>query len=183
MCYLFHNLPLPAGDHPIWFPARDAFGRKIPAGTYEVRTVEADHRWDYLGWVGDTGEAYPPGNTASVGLATVAFDDAGRLFAAQGWSEDATNVRCYDATTGKVNWTVSGSSMVSGFTAGSDGVLYFAQPAEGGKWDLLRIDAASGKVIPAGPKGPWRTSLGRFKGPLHSGGARREALRPGHGGE
>lgn len=163
VAYLFHNLPLPAGDHPFWFPARDAFGRAIPEGTYEVRSVEADHRWDYLGWVGDTGEAAPPGRTAPVGLAAVAFDDAGRLFAAQGWSEDATNIRCYEANTGKITWTVSGSSMVGGFAFGSDGAVYFSQPGEGGNWDLSRIEATTGRVLAAGPKGPWRVALGRFK--------------------
>ncbi len=160
--YLFHNLPLPAGDHPFWLPARDAFGRRIAAGTYEVRSVEADHRWDYLGWVGDTGEATPPGLTASAGLSAVAFDDAGRLFAAQNWSEDATNIRCFEAATGKVSWTVGGSAMGSGFAYGSGGVVYFAQPGDGGNWELSRIDAASGRVLAAAAKGPWRVPLGRF---------------------
>ena len=184
VAYLFHNLPLPAGEHPFWFPARDALGRKIPAGTYEVRSVEADHRWDYLGWVGDTGEAYPPGHTASVGLAGVAFDDAGRLFAAQGWSEDATNVRGYDAATGKValdlRRVVDGQC---GFATGPDGALYFAQPGEAGNWDLSRIDPARREGDRRRAKGPVARPARPLRGRLRPGRARRQALRPDTAGE
>jgi parallel beta-helix repeat protein len=159
VAYLFHNLPLRAGEHPFWFPARDYVGRKIPPGTYEVRSVEADHRWDYLGWVGDTGEAYPPGHTASAGLAAVAFDDAGHLIAAQGWSEDATNLRSFDAATGKIAWTFPGSAMSSGLAFGSDGIVYYSQQAGAKDWVLYRLEPSSGKLLPAGTKGDWHVRL------------------------
>ncbi len=146
VAYLFHNLPLPAGEHPYWFPVRDYLGRPIPAGSYEVRSIEADHRWEYLGWVGDTGEASPSGHTASGGYSTVVFDDGGRLIAAQGWSEDATNLRCFDAATGKITWTFPGASPVGGFSLGSDGALYFGYQGSQG-WDLLRIESATGRVL------------------------------------
>jgi nitrous oxidase accessory protein NosD len=157
VAYLFHNLPLPAGEHPYWFPVRDYLGRRIPAGPYEVRSVEADHRWEYLGWVGDTGEAGPAERTASAGYANALFDDAGRLFAVQGWSEDATNIRCFDGATGKIIWTFPGAAMFGGLSIGTDGLLYYGYVGVKG-WDLLRIDPASGRVAPDA-KGRLRTTV------------------------
>ncbi len=160
VAYLFHNLPLAAGEYPYWFPVRDYLGRAIPAGSYEVRSVEADHHWEYLGWVGDTGEASPPSHTAPGGLYQVVFDDAGRLFGFQGWSEDATNVRCFDAKTGKITWTLPGAAVFGGCSLGSDGSLYFGYVADKG-WDLVRIDPATGRVLP--------DAKGRLKVPLEVG--------------
>ncbi len=162
VAYLFHNLPLPAGEHPYWFPVRDYLGRPIPAGSYEVRSVEADHRWEYLGWVGDTGEAAPPGHTASAGLVVVLFDDAGRLFGVQNWSEDGTSIRCFDGATGKISWTFPGSSMVGGATLASDGLIYLGYEADKG-WDLLRIDPTNGRVV-ADAKGTMRKTVDVAKG-------------------
>ena len=157
VAYLFHNLPLPAGEHPYWFPVRDYLGRPIPAGSYEIRSIESDHRWEYLGWVGDTGEASPPDRTAPGGVAALAFDDAGRVFAAQGWSEDGTNIRCYDGRTGVLGWTFPGQATVGGLFLDPDGTIDFAYIADKG-WDLLRIDPATGRVI-ADAKGRLKTNL------------------------
>jgi hypothetical protein len=157
--YLFHNLPLPEGKYPYWLPARDFLGGRIAAGTYELRAVEAAHHWQYLGWVGDTGAAYPPGHTASVGLSSVAFDDHGHLLAGQGWSEDTTNVRGYEASTGKIVWTFGGSSNMNGFALGSDGVLSILRPSDTKKVELTRIDPKSGKVAPLDGAGTGRVVL------------------------
>ena len=89
VAYLFHNLPLPAGPHPFWLPPRDFEGRTIPAGTYELRTVESALSWEYLRWVGDSGDVFPPSKTAAVQPSWCVFDGAGRLIVGQGWSEDA----------------------------------------------------------------------------------------------
>jgi hypothetical protein len=157
--YLFHNLPLPEGEYPYWLPARDFLGGRIAPGTYELRTVEAAHRWEYLGWVGDTGEAYPSGHTASVALFGVAFDDAGHLVAGQGWSEDMTNVRGYEASTGKIAWTFGGSSIMNGLALGGDGAVTIMRPSGGKKGELTRIDPKSGRVVPLDGKGTGRVVL------------------------
>ena len=40
--YLFQTLPLPAGKHPFWLPARSYVGQTILPGSYNVRVVKGD---------------------------------------------------------------------------------------------------------------------------------------------
>jgi hypothetical protein len=146
--YLFQNMPMEAGEYPFWLSTRGFLGRPIAPGSYEVRSVESDLRWEYLGWVGDTGEAYPPGKTASVAPSHLAFDRAGHLLVGQGWSEDTTNVRGYDVTTGKVAWTFGGSLMMFGLTLDSDGTALILRDGGANKGELTRIDPKNGALVP-----------------------------------
>jgi hypothetical protein len=70
---LFQNLPLAEGSYPFWLPSRDEQGHPIPAGTYELRTVESALRWEYIGPVADAGDACIP-----------SFAEPGRLFTQDG---------------------------------------------------------------------------------------------------
>ncbi len=147
VAYLFHDLPLAPGSYPFWFPSRDFQGRSIPPGTYELKTAESALEWEYLRWIGDTGEAWPTSKSAAVAPSFVLFDGGGRLIVAQGWSEDMTNVRAYDAATGRWLWAFPGQSYVSGLTLGSEGALALLK-----FWDkdtsLAHIDPKTGKIVP-----------------------------------
>ena len=147
VAYLFHDLPLPPGSYPFWFPTRDFQGRSIAAGTYELKTAESALEWEYLRWVGDTGEIAPTSKSAAVAPSFVLFDGDGRLILGQGWSEDMTNLRGYDAATGRWLWAFPGQSNLSGLTLGGDGVLYVLK-----FWDkdtsLARVDPKTGKIAP-----------------------------------
>jgi hypothetical protein len=146
--YLFHNMPMEAGEYPFWLASRDFLGRPIPPGGYEVRSVESDFRWAYLGWIGDNGEAYPSSKTAPVSPSHLAFDGAGHLLVGHGWSEDATNLRGYDVATGKVDWTFGGSSMMYGLTVGGDGMASIIRDGGPKKGELTRIDPKTGVLVP-----------------------------------
>jgi hypothetical protein len=147
--YLFHDLPLPAGPHAYWLPPRDFEGRTIAAGTYDLRTVESALRWEYLHWVGDSGAVFPPSQTAAVQPSWCAFDGGGRLIVGQGWSEDATNLRAYDAASGQWLWAFSGSSDLQGLEVGDDGAIYILKRS-GSKGLIARIDPRTGRVAPWG---------------------------------
>lgn len=77
---LFQDLPLASGVYPFWLPPRDVQGRAIAAGTYELKTVEGQLRWEYLGRFG---EGRDPSGSTGGGLAS-AFDEPGRYFNASG---------------------------------------------------------------------------------------------------
>jgi hypothetical protein len=146
MGYLFHNLPLPAGPYPFWLPTRDFEGKTIAPGTYDLRTVESALSWEYVGWAGDTGAVSPPSKTAAGQPSWCAFDGAGRLIVSQGWSEDATNLRAYDAANGRWLWAFGGSSDVHGIAAGDDDSIFMLrQSGTGGL--ITRIDPATGRVV------------------------------------
>jgi hypothetical protein len=146
--YLFQNMPMDAGEYPFWLSTRDFLGRPISPGSYEVRSVESDLRWEYLGWIGDNGEAYPPSKTAPVSPMLVAFDGAGHLLVGHGWSEDATNLRGYDVATGKIDWTFGGSSVIYGLTVGGDGMASILREGIAKKGELTRIDPKTGALVP-----------------------------------
>jgi hypothetical protein len=150
VAYLFHNLPLPAGPHFFWLPSRDFEGRPIAAGTYGLRTLESALRWEYLGAIGDTGAAFPPSRSAPVKPFLCGFDGAGGLVVGNGWSEDATNLRGYDAATGHWLWAFGGSSDIHGLAVrAEDGTLYLLR-ASGSKGLITRHDARTGKPVPWG---------------------------------
>jgi hypothetical protein len=147
VAYLFHNLPLPRGVYPFWFPTRDAQGRPIRAGTYELKVTDSALRWEYVHWVGDTGAACPPSRTAANNPFLAVFDDKGHLILGQGWAEEATNLRGYDAATGRWLWSVGGSSDLHGLTFGNDGSVYALKPSET-QGLITRVDPQTGKVLP-----------------------------------
>ncbi len=148
VAYLFHNLPLSAGEHSFWFPSRDFEGRTIPPGHYEVRVTESALNWQYLGMIGNTGLETPIGATAAVGTAKVAFDDNGQLLTAcDGWAENFVNMRGYDAKTGAWHWAFHAPADVRGLTAGADGAAY-ALRRTGNQERLTRVDPHTGKISP-----------------------------------
>jgi hypothetical protein len=147
VAYLFHNLPLPPGSYSFWLPSRDFQGRPVPAGTYELKTVQSALDWEYLGGVGDTGEPFPPGRTAGHNPCLVVFDGDGRLITGYNRSEDTTNLRGYEAATGRLLWSFSGSSDLLGLAIGGDGMLSLLKPSDT-KGVIVRIDPKLGTVAP-----------------------------------
>ena len=148
--YLFHNLPLVKGSYNFWAPLRDFEGSTIPAGKYEIRLLEQQTRWEYLGGVGDNGEVSPANRTAPVWPDWIAFDSWGTLFVGHGWSEDHTNLRAYYADTGELRWTLPGSSDLFGLTMGGDNALYLLVRQNQKQTRLTRLHPSTGKVIPFG---------------------------------
>ena len=150
IAYLFQNLPLPKGTYSFWLPVRDFIGKTIPAGDYDVRLVESDFRWKYLAPVGDTGGDVPWGSlNASANPGMVAFGTKNTLIMLESLSEGHTALRSFDIATGKIVWSLPGSSFVQGLVV-KDGVIYFLyeQNKAKGESRLTRVDVATGKVMP-----------------------------------
>lgn len=151
LCYLFHNLPLPAGEHAVWLPSRDYTGAPIAAGDYDLRLVECNLQWQYLDHIGDNGAARGGSWSAPVQPGYVSFDAHGGLVMGHGWSEDHTNVRYYDVETGELRWTLRGSSDLRGVVTTPDGTVYVLRAAtvlkdSGSR--LTRLDGATGAIRP-----------------------------------
>lgn len=127
VCFLFQNAPIPAGEHRFWLPANDILGKPIAAGTYALKLTQSDLKWEYLGHVGDNGANSPGSATASVAPRLLAFDDQGRLFMGQGWSEDNTNLRAYRGKDGKLEWWSEGSFDHIGLCVLADGTVLMAK--------------------------------------------------------
>jgi hypothetical protein len=187
VAYLFHNLPLAAGPHPFWLPPRDFAGRAIPAGTYELRTVESALSWEYLHWVGDSGDVFPPGKTAAVQPSYCVFDGAGRLIVGQGWSEDATNLRGYDAATGRWLWAFGGSSDLHGLALAGDDAVIMLKPSDTNGL-ITRVDSKTGTVVRWGDResgqfafegGADSVGLAELGGRLYVADAKANVLRSG----
>lgn len=164
--YLFHELPLAKGTYSFWAPKTTDWGRPVEPGKYELRVVEAAIDWRYMGYIGDDGEAYPMSRTASVAPTAIAFDRAGHLLMAQGWSEDGTNLRAYSAPDGKLDWYFEGTSETRGLTVAGDGIVYLARNLEK-TIKISRFDAKNGKPVAGGgfPKGEVEAKLDpKFEG-------------------
>ena len=147
IAYLFQNLPLAKGEYFYRLPGRDFQGRPIATGAYEVRVVESELRWNYLGQVGDTGAAAPASSTASVNPIRSAFTDSGVLVLQQGWSEDGANLRGYEGSTGRNLWVFEGRTDMLGLAIGGDGAAYSLRPS-GNQGQITRLDPKTGKVAP-----------------------------------
>lgn len=145
--YLFHESPLAKGKYRFWAPRTDDWGRPIRPGKYELRLVQADLNWRYMGYIGDTGEPYPASLTAPVAPALVAYDRSGRLLMGHSWSEDGTNLRGYSVE-GKIDWYFEGSSDIRGLTFDSAGCVIIARN-QGDKVQLSRIDPQTGSPAPS----------------------------------
>jgi len=147
VCYLFHNLPLTKGAYAFWLPSRDFQYRSLGAGNYDLRTVESNLTWDYLGKIADTGTESPFGSDASLGAARVAFDAQGHLLAGNdGWAEDFIDVRGYDGTTGHFLWAFRAGADTRGLVVGKDGCSYLLRRADkDGR--LTKLDPKTGQVL------------------------------------
>lgn len=97
VAYLFHNLPMAKGEYKVWFPARDFQGQPIGPGKYEIRVVQSNLQWDYLGAMAPALGNEPVSQRHPL----VAFDTRGHLLLADSASDDFVNLRDYDPN-GKV---------------------------------------------------------------------------------
>jgi nitrous oxidase accessory protein NosD len=148
--YLFQNLPLPAGRHEFWLPSRDWQGRPIPTGAYEVRTVEADLRLDYVAAAGNgdlamsTTELGGVAKRVSLDPHAAAFDAAGQLLVAQSGFESGQFVRAYDPAMTRFVWSFPGGGHTQGMAVDGRGRVLVLR--KGGS--LVRLDAATGLGAP-----------------------------------
>ena len=155
LTYLFQTLPIPAGKHPFWLPARSYTGKPIEPGTYEVRVVKGDLDWQYLGWFGNTEHKEPAGYGAPCGHDGLAFDNDGHFFVGDAPSDTFKNLRAADAATGQWLWTLWGNSSMPGasLTVASDGLLYIMRNMGGQGMCVTRLQPATGKVVMTGTSG------------------------------
>jgi parallel beta-helix repeat protein len=147
--YLFHNLPLPKGEHAFWLPARDYVGQPIPAGDYEMRLAESDFQWTYLDHIADNGDDGAMAYSASRSPRFAVFAPDGAVVQQSDHSEDHTGLRAYDPVTGKLRWYVYGAAYSQGITVGKDGLVYYlyGMNRSTGESRLSRVDA-NGKIVP-----------------------------------
>lgn len=143
---LFQELPLPAGVHPFWFPARDSQGRPPAAGTYELKTVEGQLTWEYAGAIGGDRQVAPPNRGAAGAPLAAVFDGQGRLIVGEAAGGGATVLRGHDAASGRWLWSVGGNAAARGLALGKtdDAVRVLLTTGAGGA--VLRIDPKSGKA-------------------------------------
>lgn len=153
--YFFQTLPLPAGRHRFWLPARSFSGQPIAAGNYEVRVVRGDLHWKYVGWFGNSARKDAQGFGSPCNHMGFAMDDAGRLFVGNAPADVFANIRGADGATGQWLWTIEGTAQVpgAGVTVGSDGLLYVLRDMQGQGMCLTRIRPATGQVELAGSQG------------------------------
>jgi len=153
--YLFQTLPLPAGKHAFWLPARSYIGQPIAPGSYEVRVVKGDLTWKYLGWYGNTEHKDPMGYGAPCSHAGIAFDGDGHFFIGNVPSDTFKNLRAADAKTGQWLWTLWGTGDMPGatLTMGGDGLLYIMRNMGGQGMCVTRLQPATGTVVMDGTEG------------------------------
>lgn len=144
VAYLFQGLPLRKGTHDFVWPARDLFGRPIPAGSYELRVVESPVAWAYRGMAANAGAGNTGDASDSVHVGLVAYTSDGQLLTASGWSERGINLRLGDPATGKAKWVFDGSADTTGLCVGGDGQIYLARNGADKSVDFYRIDPATG---------------------------------------
>jgi parallel beta-helix repeat protein len=144
---LFQNLPLAAGSYEYWLPARDFQGRAIAPGDYELRLVESDLKNRYLGLAGNFGRTPDPKDTASWGEAMFAFDAKGRIYIAQGWTENHLGLRAFDAAYQTPRWTVKGSETPVGLATDDRSLWAMHLLDKDGTLRLRRFDLESGAAI------------------------------------
>jgi len=152
--YLFQNLPLAKGNYEFWLPSRDWQGRTIPAGDYDLRTVESDLSLQYIAASGNgdlESSMDLPGSIpkrASVDPQAVAFDADENLFLAQSGFENGLHVRCYDPDMKSVKWFINGGGNTVGMAVDRDRLgrrdRLYVMRAPG---SLLRLNIATGKGI------------------------------------
>jgi hypothetical protein len=152
--HLFHHLPLAAGEHPFWLPARDWQGRPIPAGDYEVRVAESRARMAYRGLVFNTAPTSRKADHAPLEMHWAAFLPEGDLVLGCDWSESALQLRRIDPATGRAVWTVAGALPMHGMCLDGAGHVYSLRQASKDKdsgrvaLELLKVRLDDGAVLP-----------------------------------
>jgi len=146
VCYLFNGLPLKKGTYPYVLPARDCFGRPIPAGKYELRVVESPVKWVYHGMSANNGK----GNTIDVAdtihVGRMLFMPDGQLLTSSGWSEKHINLRLGDAAMNTPKWVFYGSADCPGLCLDSHGNILLMRNANQGV-DLFTINPGTGSPL------------------------------------
>lgn len=152
--YLFHNLPLPAGEHAFWLPPRDWQGRPIVAGDYEVRVAESRARMAYRGLVFNTAPTSRKADHAPLGINRAVFLPEGDFVLGCDWSESALQLRRLDPATERAAWTVAGALPMHGMCRDGSGHLYCLRQAfrdkETGRvgLEITKVRETDGAVVP-----------------------------------
>jgi len=161
--YLFQGLPLAKGDYSFYLPSRSYKGTNIATGDYELRLLESNLQWKYMGVIGNANTPDEPLASIPAEPCAVGFDDAGHVFAGRNISEEHVNVRGYDLASGKWLWLLNGNASVFGLHVAKDGFLYALRP-EGGEVRLTRMRCDTGAVAPWGKTDYGSTILKNAKG-------------------
>jgi parallel beta-helix repeat protein len=142
---LFQNMPLPAGSHPFFVPARDQYNRPIAAGDYELRLVESNLHNPYRGLAGNFGRSASVTDGFSWPEEMIGFDGQNRVYVLQNSFENGQGVRAFDAAYETPRWTMPGGGGTVGW-ATDDQWLYYLQKRPGGKFLLRKIDLEKGSM-------------------------------------
>jgi parallel beta-helix repeat protein len=142
---LFQNMPLPAGTHPFFVPARDQFNQPIPAGDYELRLVESSLHNPYRGLAGSFGRSASLADSCSWPEEVIGFDGQNRVYVLQNSFENGQGVRAFDAAYENPRWMMPGGGGTVGW-ATDDRWLYYLQKRPGGKFLLRKIDLETGSM-------------------------------------
>ena len=151
--YLFQNMPLARGKYRFWLPARTYQGQPLAAGKYELRMVESNLKWEYLGWVGNSysGASLANSVTAPTDSDGVAIDNARHIIAGKGITEDHISLRGLDQATGQGLWTFKGGEYMRGLAVGPDGLIYVFRSGKSlDEVRLIRSDPVTGNLVPWG---------------------------------
>ncbi len=144
--YLFQDLPLKAGTYEYVVPTRDQLGRPIPAGDYELRTVEGQFRWRYRMMAANNGVENTRNNSDSNHVRTSRFLPGGRLLIANGWNERMENLRCLGLADHRARWFFSGNLEPRGLYA-ADGTIYFLRQGQE-LHTIARLESETGAIKP-----------------------------------
>ena len=142
---LFQNLPLPAGEHRFFVPARDQSNQPIPPGDYELRLVESALVNRYRGLAGNFATSSARADNCSWPEEMIAFDAEDRVYVLQTSFENGQGVRAFDAAYAKPRWMMPGGGDTVGW-ATDQRWLYYLQAREGGRFVLRKLDLASGDM-------------------------------------
>jgi hypothetical protein len=87
---------LPAGQHDGRWDGRDEFERLAPRGEYEFRVIANRSTYRNVGAIGNTGQ--PPNEQGHIptNMLSVAADDEGAVYSANGWDEAGADFKKWD---------------------------------------------------------------------------------------
>lgn len=142
---LFQNMPLPAGPHPFFVPARDQFNQPITAGDYELRLVESNLHNPYRGLAGSFGRSAALADGCSWPEEIIGFDGQNRVYVMQNSFENGQGVRAFDAAYENPRWIMPGGGGTVGWATDAQW-LYYLQKRPGGTFLLRKIDLETGTM-------------------------------------
>jgi Periplasmic copper-binding protein (NosD) len=142
---LFQNMPIKKGKHLFWLPNRDDQNRPIPAGAYELRSVESRLTNTYITLAGNYGASSNRLDNCSWAEEMFAFDDHDRIYIAQNSFENGMGVRAFDASYTKPRWMMPGGGDTVGAATDAHW-FYYLQRTEPEKFNLRRINLETGQM-------------------------------------